>query len=121
MSPLPLPRVLIVEDEITIAMRIAGLLEDMGCAPVRPATLVATALPLALHEQLDAALLDVYLIDRSVEPVAEALAERGVPFAFVTAHSRERLPPALRTRPHIEKPFTDRQLRTIAAFLLNPV
>jgi len=44
-SSLPKPRVLIVEDEITVAMRIAGLLEDMGCEPVGPATLQSRHCP----------------------------------------------------------------------------
>ncbi len=93
----------------------------LGSTPVGPAISVVTALPIALHEQLDAALLDVYLIDQSVEPVAEVLERRGVPFALVTVHSRDHLPPSLRMRPYIEKPFTERQLRATAAFLLNPV
>jgi CheY-like chemotaxis protein len=121
MPPLPMPRVLVVEDDVVLAMRIAELLEDMGSTPVGPAISVVTALPIALHEQLDAALLDVSLIDQSVEPVAEVLDRRGVPFAVVTARSRDHLPQSLRVRPYIEKPFTDRQLRATAAFLLNPV
>src|SRR5919109_1245805 len=121
MTPLPTPRVLLVEDDVVLAMRMMGLLEDMGSAPVGPVSSVVTALPIALHEQLDAALLDVRLVDHSVEPVADVLERRGVPFSFVTAYARDQLPPRLRRRPYIEKPFTDRQLRAIAAFLLNPV
>lgn len=120
MVGVPTPRVLIVEDEMTVAMRIAEILEDMGCEPVGPAALVVTALPTAISEPLDAAVLDVFLIDQAVDAVADVLQRRGVPFAFVTVHSRDRLPAAHRARPYVEKPFTDRQLRTVVATMLNP-
>src|SRR5262245_711816 len=121
MAPLPTPRILLVEDDVVLAMRMTELLEDMGCTAVGPTISAVTTLPMALHEQLDAALLDVYLVDQSIEPVAEVLPRRGVPFALGTAYARDHLPPSLRMRPYVEKPFTDRQLRAMAAFLLNPV
>ncbi len=117
-SSLRKPRVLVVENDTLAAMHIMDLLEDMGCEPVGPATLVVTALPMALHEQLDAALLDIYLIDQTVEPIADVLGRRGVPFAFVTAYARNHLPATHRARPYVDKPFTDRQLRTTVAALI---
>ena len=58
------PRVLIVEDEMTVAMRIVEVLEDMGCEPVGPAALVVTALPTAISDQ-------------AVDAVADVLQRRG--------------------------------------------
>ena len=107
------PRVLVVEDQVMVGMEIAAAIDDCGCEVVGPAFLVLTALPLALHEPLDAALLDVYLIDQTVEPVAEALARRDIPFAFVTAYSRTHLSPALQQRPYLNKPFMDREIRAL--------
>jgi hypothetical protein len=78
---------------------------------------VTTPLPVALRESLDAALLDVYLIDQTVEPVADVLARRGIPFAFVTAYSRRHLPEALQGRPCLNKPFTDREIRSLISTL----
>ena len=103
-----------------LGMQLAAAVQDCGCEAVGPASLVLTALPMALHEQLDAALLDVYLIDQTVEPVADALARRGIPFAFVTAYSRDHLPAALRSRPYINKPFTDREIRSLITTLTGP-
>ena len=111
------PRVLIVEDQIMLGLQLAAAVEDCGCEPVGPLSLVATALPVALRESIDAALLDVYLIDQTVDPVADVLARRGIPFAFVTAYSRRHLPEALQGRPCLNKPFTDREIRSLITTL----
>ena len=111
------PRVLIVEDQIMLGLQLAAAVEDCGCEPVGPAYLVTTALPIALREAIDAALLDVYLIDQTVEPVANVLARRGIPFAFVTAYTRDHLPAALQNRPCLNKPFTDHEIRSLIAML----
>lgn len=105
--------VLITEDQLMVGVQIAAIVEDCGFTPIGPATTVLTALPLAMHEPLAAALLDVYLIDQTVEPVAAALARRGIPFGFVTAYSRNHLPPELQMRPYVNKPFTDQDIRSL--------
>jgi CheY-like chemotaxis protein len=114
----PAPRVLVVEDEMLLAMALASLLEDLGCEPVGPVAQVVTALPIVMKEPLDAALLDIRLADESVEPIAAILIRRGIPFAFVTAHPREKIPAALRDRPYVAKPFSDQEIRAILAVLL---
>jgi CheY-like chemotaxis protein len=114
------PRVLIVEDQLSLGMHLAAILEDCGYEPVGPACTVITALPLAIGEPLDAALLDIYLIDQKVEPVASVLQRRGIPFGFVTAYSRDHLPPAFQTRPYVNKPFTDQEVRTLLSLLTGP-
>jgi len=108
---------LIVEDQLSVGMHLAGIVEDCGCRPVGPACTVTTALPLALGEPLDAALLDIYLIDQRVEPVAGVLQRRGIPFGFVTAYARDSLPLAFRMRPYLGKPFTDHEVRALVAAL----
>jgi hypothetical protein len=47
---------------------------------------------------IDLAVLDVNLGDEKVYPVADALAERDVPFVFLTGYGSEMLPPAHRGR-----------------------
>jgi len=117
MAQSAVPRVLIVEDQLSVGMHLAAILEDCGCLPVGPVCTVTTALPLAIGEELDAALLDIYLIDQKVEPIAGVLQRRGIPFGFVTAYSREHLPPSFQTRPCITKPFTDREVRALVSAL----
>jgi CheY-like chemotaxis protein len=116
------PRVLIVEDESLVGLHLTAILEDMGCEVVGPACLAITALPIALHKQLDAAVLDIFLIDQTVTPVADTLARKGVPFAFVTSYSPDYLPRAHRDRPFIRKPFIDTDVRnTVKTLLLGRV
>jgi CheY-like chemotaxis protein len=103
-------RVLVVEDEALLAMHMIEVLESVGCEPIGPAMSAVTALPAALHEQIDAALLDVKLIDQSAKPIADVLARRRIPFAFVTSCSRDELPAPHRDRPLLAKPFNDDDL-----------
>jgi CheY-like chemotaxis protein len=54
-------KVLVVEDEMMIAMLIEDMLEEFGCKLVRPATSVPHALELIGKEQVELAVLDVNL------------------------------------------------------------
>lgn len=82
---LPQARVLIVEDELLIAMDLAWTVKDAGGQVVGPVASVKEALGLARNEPLDGAILDVNLSDGEVTPVAEALAERRIPVVMHTA------------------------------------
>ena len=103
-----------------LGMYLATLLEDIGCKAVGPVAQVVTALPIAMKEPLDAALLDVYLADEPIEPIAAVLARRSIPFAFVTAYAPEKIPAAFRDRPLIRKPFLDDEVKRIVATLVGP-
>jgi two-component SAPR family response regulator len=113
------PRVLVVEDQMLLALALTSLLEDIGCEAVGPVAQVVTALPIVMKEPLDAALLDIRLADESVEPIAAILIRRGVPFAFVTGHARDQIPVALRDRPYVGKPFSDNEIKTVMRELLK--
>ena len=101
-------RVLVVEDEWLIAAEIGRALEGAGAVVLGPAHSVEQALALLRDGAAppDAALLDVNLRGEAVTPVALALAERGVPFALVTAYAAEGLDGPLRAAPRVGKPFT---------------
>ena len=98
-------RILVVEDETLFAETLVGLLEDGGFSAAGPARTVAGALGIIETAAVDAALLDVRLIHELSYQVAYALMDRGIPFIFVTACGRLDLPPDLRSRPLVEKPF----------------
>jgi len=78
-------RILVVEDEELIALELTVELSRLGWAIVGPAATLAEAESL-LAKPLDAAVLDVNLRGRPVYPLAEALAERHVPFLFCTGY-----------------------------------
>lgn len=99
-------RILVVEDEMLIAMMILSMLEDVGCMPIGPARRVVEALALVEAGPLDAALLDVNIDGEKVYPVAQQLAARGVPFLFLTGYGAAIIEDPHRNRPVLSKPFT---------------
>ncbi len=99
-------RVMVLEDEAIIAMLLEDMLAEMGCEVVGPVSDVPAALNLLEAETPQMALLDVNLSHgQSSYKVAEALAGRGVPFAFVTGHAPGGLQAPFTDRPTLQKPF----------------
>jgi CheY-like chemotaxis protein len=101
----PGARVLVVEDETLLAETLCDLLLGAGCEPVGPAADVAVALRLIEKSRIDAAILDVRLMDEMSFSVAYALRARGIPLVFLTAYQRRDLPVDLCDEILIEKPF----------------
>jgi CheY-like chemotaxis protein len=104
-------RVLVVEDEMMIAMLVEDMLADLGCAVIGPAHGLATALDLAhaTHE-LDVALLDVNLSGQPVFPVADALRARRIPIIFCTGYGDAGLRDSDRGAPVLQKPYRAKDL-----------
>ncbi len=97
-------RVLLVEDELMVAMLVETVLQDEHCDIVGPIGDVAAALSAACGERLDLAVLDINLGGEMVFPVAEALTERGVPFLLLSGYG-EGAVPSDRNWPVHAKPF----------------
>ena len=119
-SPLASRRVLVVEDEFMVAWNLEDMLADLGCVVVGPAAGIDQALAMIGAEAIDAALLDVNLEGRPSYPVADALAVRGVPFAFSTGYESESLRKGYRTIPSLRKPFSRSDVATLLEKLLAP-
>jgi CheY-like chemotaxis protein len=98
-------RVLVVEDESLVAMLIEDLLQDCGCSVVGPCGSVETALAAARTDTFDLAVLDVNLRGEKVYPVAELLAERQIPFLFLSGYGEEAIPAAHPDWKACSKPF----------------
>jgi len=99
-------RILIVEDEMTIALLLEDMITDLGHEPAALAMRLPQALELAQTEDLDLAILDVNLDGRLSFPVAEVLQRRGVPFLFATGYGSGGIEPPYRDRVVIQKPFS---------------
>jgi CheY-like chemotaxis protein len=97
-------RILVVEDEPIIAWAIADSLESSGCEVVGPAHDLAAATHLCRDSDLHGAVLDVNLGNDKVFPVADSLAERNVPYCFVTGYGVAGLRPGDLVRPVLQKP-----------------
>lgn len=78
-------RVLVVEDNPLLAYDLCDTLGDIGSEPIGPALNLASGFALLRTSELDAALLDIDLGGEPVWPLAEALQQKRVPFAFITA------------------------------------
>jgi DNA-binding response OmpR family regulator len=82
-------RILIVEDEILVAMELEAVLEDLGYESAGIAPDLDTARTY-FDLPLDLALVDLNLRDGLTGPqIAEKLCAKGVPVIFVTANPRQ--------------------------------
>jgi CheY-like chemotaxis protein len=107
-------RVLIVEDELVVAMELEALLRDLGCIVLDPAPTVKKALRILAEERPDVAVLDVNLRGECVAPVAEALEAQEICFVLLTGYGRERLhDKVLQDVTCVHKPVDGRQLAKV--------
>ena len=103
-------RVLVVEDEFFLADDLAQAVAQLGAEE-------ALAL-LAAAGKVDLAVLDINLEDEAVFPVADVLAEQGVPFLFATGYDQASIPARYQHVPRWEKPFDPQSLaQVLPAFM----
>jgi CheY-like chemotaxis protein len=81
-------RVLVVEDEALLSLDLENMLRDLGCVVAGTAARLDDALVMARTSDFDVALLDVNLGGKRVDPVAEAIRERGTPIVYVTGYGK---------------------------------
>lgn len=113
-------KVLVVEDEFLVATLIEDILQSAGCVVSGPIPRVAEALKAVEHETYDAAILDINLGGARIDPVADALCRREIPFLFVSGYSTGALPSAYAERPRLSKPFKMADLLDTLSEMLNP-
>lgn len=104
-------RILVVEDEAAISLLLEDMLLDFGCEVIGPAARLAAALEVVTHEKVDIAILDVNVAGEPIYPVAEALAQRGIPFVFSTGYGSAGIRDTFRDRPVLQKPFAQQDLK----------
>ena len=78
--------VLVVEDEMLIALDLQMMLEDNGFQVLGPAGSVESALRLLEDIRPDVAVLDGNLRGRPIIPVAQRLRSLEIPFVFSSAY-----------------------------------
>ncbi|MBO1076002.1 response regulator [Roseomonas marmotae] len=103
-------RILIVEDEALIAMLVEDALLDAGADVLGPAATVEEALALFASGKPEAAVLDINLAGQLSTPVADRLADSGVPFVVATGYGAAGLPDRHRGVPVLAKPYDPREL-----------
>lgn len=114
--------ILLVEDEVLLALDLSLRLEDEGAEVTGPFATAKTALS-ACSGAIDAAVLDVDIADGESLCVADRLRGEGVPFIFHTGRSdlddlRQRYGAHI---PILEKPARqDALMQALEAVLLDP-
>ncbi|MBL8266449.1 HWE histidine kinase domain-containing protein [Steroidobacter sp.] len=119
-APTPAPElvampsdILVVEDNLIIALDAEDVLRKLGVREIRTASNVSAALALLAERVPEFALLDVNLgVETSFEAAARLVA-LGVPFAFMTGYGESASFPAEFAQiPRIRKPFSQQSLAT---------
>lgn len=114
-------RIFVAEDETLIAMVMEDVLAALGYELAGSAHSVAAALDLVSPPaMIDAAILDIELSDDKSWPVADALAQRGIPFAFSTGHGPDaEIDPRFSNAPVLDKPFDNASVDAVLSKLLH--
>ncbi|WP_412759893.1 HWE histidine kinase domain-containing protein [Methylobacterium litchii] len=108
--------VLVVEDNMIIALEAEEVLTAMGAETVDMAASVREALRLIETSPPDRALLDVNLGSETSVAVATKLAALGIPFAFATGYGESfKVPAELGDVPVVKKPYGADSLRVAFA------
>ncbi len=112
-------RVLLVEDEVLVAMELAAELEDAGAEIVAISSTVEQAIDSVRSGAIDVVVLDGNLGGERVDAIAEELSARAIPFCFFSGYGREHLPSGFNDVPVVQKPFDPRRLLTTLSDLLR--
>ena len=107
--------ILIVEDEVMVAMMLEDTLQDFGCSVVLAGS-IDDALTFVRKHELDGVLLDMNIHGRKTIAIAEELATRSVPFVLVTGYGAgDGDPPVIKAAPRLQKPFSGTSLGQLMA------
>jgi CheY-like chemotaxis protein len=109
MSALAGRHVLIVEDEMIVALDLSDLVERLGCTSTL-AGRVSKAVQLVASERFDVAILDLNLAGEPVYPVADALRRCATPFVIASGYGAEGIEAAYREGPLLGKPYSSREI-----------
>jgi len=106
-------RVLVVEDEILVAMMMKDILTELGFSVIGPFSRLAEAMVAAVHDDIDAGIIDVNLGGEFVYPVADVLVAREIPFVFITGYGVESIDSRFGYVPIVKKPVQRQVLQKI--------
>jgi CheY-like chemotaxis protein len=105
------PRVLVVEDEMTVAMLIEDMVTELAYDVAAVVPRLEDAMRLLDGDTFDLAMLDVHLNGKTVFPFAAELQAREIPFLFATAYGPRGIPAEFQDHPVLQKPFGPVELR----------
>lgn len=108
-------RVLVVEDEMMIAMLLEDILNDLGHQVAGVAMRLPQAIEMAKDTDADIAILDINLDGRRSFPVADVLREKGVKLIFASGYGSPGLEAPFLDEIILKKPFEPNDIRLALA------
>ncbi len=108
-------RILIVEDEYFIADDMAAQLRQRGAEVLGPVGTVEEESRIVSGGERDCAILDMNLRGDMAYPVADRLAEAGIPFVIATGYNSASLPDRFSDVPRVEKPVDPKLVLAVVA------
>jgi len=112
-------RVLVVEDEMVVAMLVEDMITELGYEVAAVVSRVEDAMALADSGNFDVAVLDVHLNGKLIFPFADALSKRQIPFMFATGYGERGIPPHHAKCPVLQKPFRAEDLERALVRLID--
>jgi CheY-like chemotaxis protein len=116
-------RVLVVEDQVVVALDLAQTLRGLGCVVLGPASEPAQVLALLRRERPDAVLLDLGLRGGFDAPLAAAMAAAmaaaGVPLVLLGCPREGSGLPVAPSVAYLDKPLGTAPLRRVLARLVG--
>ena len=106
-------RVLLVEDEPLVSMMLADMLAAFGHKVDGPYNRFSDAMLAAKSNNLQAGILDVNLGGEKTYAVADILANRKIPFAFVTGYGPDTIISEFSHAPVLQKPIEAAKLHAL--------
>jgi len=100
-------------------MMTAEMLEELGHRVVAEAGTISAAESLARNAEFDLALLDINVAGTNIASIAQIIADRGLPFIFVSGYGLEARPQSFKDRPALRKPFLIESLAQIIEKVLS--
>jgi two-component sensor histidine kinase/DNA-binding response OmpR family regulator len=110
--------ILLVEDEPTVSMMLSDMLSGFGHLIDGPYNRFSDAMTAARTSDVQGGVLDINVGGEKIYPLAEILAERKIPFVFVTGYNTDCIDSRFRHVPVLQKPVEPEALR--AAILRSP-
>ena len=110
----------LLDDNTLISALLEDWLQELGCDVAGPAESVARALQLIDETTIHAAFLDMSVSDGKCYPVAKALHQRAVPFAFATAGGMDAIEARFAAAPVLIKPYDFGDIKNAIDRMLGP-
>jgi response regulator of citrate/malate metabolism len=103
-------RVLIVEDDVLIAVMLEQMVDELGYEVVGTASTLDDARELIESKSPDIVVLDRYVREQLTIEFADELIQRKIAFVLMVASEVEQIPARHMGMPYVTKPFADHDL-----------